>query len=98
MSSCLDLVKNFRIPYEFAKNYFENKIKTTMFLYLVDEHNGKPVYDSTGVYPIKIDRKKKGVDKIISIFMLGIQTMAIANKAAGLISMFCPGVPSKIIS
>ena len=30
--------------------------------------------------------------------MLGIQTMAIANKAAGLISMFCPGVPSKIIS
>ena len=59
MSSCLDLVKNFRIPYEFAKNYFENKIKTTMFLYLVDEHNGKPVYDSTGVYPIKIDRKKR---------------------------------------
>ena len=98
MTNCFDLVKNFQNPYEFAKKYFESKMMTTMFLYLVDEYNGKPVYDPTGVYPIEIGRKKKENEKIIPIFMLGIQTMAIANKAAGLISMFCPGVPSKIIS
>jgi len=98
MTNCFDLVKNFQNPYEFAKKYVESKMMTTMFLYLVDEYNGKPVYDPTGVYPIEIGRKKKENEKVIPIFMLGIQTMAIANKAAGLISMFCPGVPSKIIS
>ena len=97
MWSCLDLVTKFPEPFEFAKNYFENKIKTTMFLYLVDEHTGQPVYDSTGVYPIEIGRKKKAFEKILPIFMLGIQTMAIANKATGLINMFYPGLPSKII-
>ena len=59
LESCLDLVTKFPDPFEFAKNYFENKIKTTMFLYLVDEHTGQPVYDSTGVYPIEIGREKK---------------------------------------
>merc|ERR1712238_605747 len=88
-------------PYESAKIYFKqhitDKIKTTMYLYLVDEHNGEPVYDPTGVYPIKIGRKKEGIEKILPIFMLGIQAMTIVNKATGFMSMFYPGLPSSLI-
>eukprot|EP00978_Attheya_sp_CCMP212_P014189 scaffold36092_cov46-Attheya_sp.AAC.5 len=87
IKSVVDLINTFSNPLEFAKQfikkYVTEKMKKTMYLYLVDEHTSKAVYDPSKNYPIKIERKIEAVENIILIMMLGIQTMAIANKAAG---------------
>jgi hypothetical protein len=62
-------------PASYAKSFFGSVFKSkmkkakasmvekTLFLYLVDEYTGKPVYDKTGVYPVKIETKSELVDK-----------------------------------
>eukprot|EP00978_Attheya_sp_CCMP212_P002885 scaffold5943_cov56-Attheya_sp.AAC.1 len=93
----VDLITRFSNPLEFAEHFIEKYASKTMYLYLVDEHTSKAVYDPSKTYPIKIKRKTEVVEKILPIMMLGIQTMAIVNKAAGLIHMFYPAVPVKFI-
>ena len=62
-------------PVSYAKSFLGSAFKSKMaevkqglveehlFLYLVDEYNGKPVYDESGVFPIKIETKSELVDK-----------------------------------
>ena len=64
-------------PVSYAKNFLGSAFKSKMaevkeglvekhlFLYLVDEYNGKPVYDESGVFPIKIETKSELVDKYV---------------------------------
>ncbi|GMI37051.1 hypothetical protein TeGR_g11827 [Tetraparma gracilis] len=41
----------------------EKLVEEHLYLYLVDEYSNQPVYDKTGVYPIKIETKSELVDK-----------------------------------
>ena len=62
-------------PASYATNFltgaFKNKmaevkeklVEEHLYLYLVDEYSNEPVYDNTGVYPIKIETKSELVDK-----------------------------------
>ena len=62
-------------PASYATNFltgaFKNKmaevkeklVEEHLYLYLVDEYSNEPVYDETGVYPIKIETKSEIVDK-----------------------------------
>jgi hypothetical protein len=64
-------------PASYAKSFFKSAFKSKMqkvkaslvekhlFLYLVDEFTGKPVYDEGGEYPIKIETKSDLVDKYV---------------------------------
>jgi hypothetical protein len=57
----------------FGSSFFKKKIAAVkesmvekhLFLYLVDEFTGKPVYDEGGVYPVRIETKSEHVDKCV---------------------------------
>ncbi|GMI23199.1 hypothetical protein TeGR_g7025, partial [Tetraparma gracilis] len=96
-------------PVSYAKNFLGSAFKSKMaevkqglveehlFLYLVDEYNGKPVYDESGVFPIKIETKSELVDKYMPMMRVGLQAAAVANGAASLANIFCPFVPRKLV-
>ena len=64
-------------PVSYAKSFLGSAFKSKMaevkeglvekhlFLYLVDEFTGKPVYDEGGVYPVRIETKSEHVDKCV---------------------------------
>jgi len=64
-------------PASYAKSFFgsafkskiaevkESMVEKHLYLYLVDEYTGKPVWDESGVYPIKIETKSELVDKYV---------------------------------
>ena len=54
-------------------------------------------YDSTGVYPIKIETKSDLVDQYMPMMQVGLQAAAVANGAASLVNVFCPFVPSTLV-
>ena len=72
-------------------------MKQTLYLYLVDEYTQKPVYDSTGIYPIEIDVADPIAEKHVAMMRLGIQAMAISNGVAGLVNLFFPFFPGAVI-
>ncbi len=72
----------------FNKKY----VKQQLYLYLVDEHSGLPVFDPTGVYPITIDVNDTTLAaKHLPLMRVGVQAMALANGAAGILCclVFC---------
>ena len=68
-----------------------------MLLYLVDEYTSKPVYDPNGLYPKTIQINSKEMNDFLPVMRLGVQAISVVNGAAGLLSLFCPGVPSSLI-
>ena len=64
-------------PASYAKSFFgsafkskiaevkESMVEKHLYLYLVDEYTGKPVWDESGVFPIKIETKSELVDKYV---------------------------------
>jgi hypothetical protein len=64
-------------PVSYAKSFFgsafkskiakvkEGLVEKHLYLYLVDEYTGVPVYDESGVFPIKIETKSELVDKYV---------------------------------
>jgi hypothetical protein len=83
-------------PFKFAAHFLKSKfIEETMFLYLVDESTGEPVGGKG--YPLKIDVRLDQAEKFLPLMALGMQILATANKALGIIRMFYPVVPSALI-
>ena len=72
-------------------------VNKTLYLYLVDELTGLPMYDKGGVYPIKIETKSDLVDQYMPMMQVGLQVAAMANGAASLANVFCPFVPSTLV-
>jgi hypothetical protein len=72
-------------------------VNKTLYLYLVDELTGLPMYDAGGVFPIKIETKSDLVDQYMPMMQVGLQAAAIANGAASLANVFCPFVPSTLV-
>jgi len=75
-----------------------------LYLYLVDEYSGVPVYDSSGVFPVKIDVASDLVGKYMPMMRIGLQAAsvangaaALANGAAALANVFCPFVLSTLV-
>ena len=68
-----------------------------MLLYLVDEYTSKPVYDPNGLYPKTIQINSKEMNDFLPVMRLGVQAISVVNGAAGILSLFCPGVPSSLI-
>ena len=96
-------------PVSYAKNFlsstFTSKVETmkqklvdkTLYLYLVDEYSGKPVYDTNGVFPVKIETSSDLVQEHMPMMRMGLQAMAVANGAASIANMFCPFVPRTLV-
>jgi serine/threonine protein kinase len=96
-------------PASYAKSFFgsvfKNKVEEVkeslcekhLYLYLVDEFTNKPVYDESGVYPIKIETRSELVDKYMPMMRVGLQTAAVVNGALSLANLFCPAVPSRLV-
>ncbi len=60
-------------------------VKQQLYLYLVDEYSGLPVFDPTKLYPIKIDVMDPILAKQhLPLMRIGVQTMALANGVAGI--------------
>ena len=72
-------------------------VEKSMYLYLVDEYSGAPVYDSSGVYPVKIDVASDLVGKYMPMMRIGLQAASVANGAAALANVFCPFVLSTLV-
>ena len=86
LSSCITK------PVDFAAECIKNKLfEETMFLYLVDEKTGDPV--CADGYPLEVTDFKEQVEKFLPLMSLGIQVLALTNKAAGIVSMLYPVVP-----
>jgi hypothetical protein len=99
---------------QYAKSFFGSAFKDkiaevkgqltekTLYLYLVDEYTGKPVYDESCVYPVQIDVASDLVDRYMPMMKIGLQAVAVANGAAALASMFYPFpksvVPAKLLA
>jgi serine/threonine protein kinase len=85
-------------PFKFAANFVKDKIiESDMFLYLVDESTGKPVWIDDEVYPIEIGVRSKQAKNFLPLMALGMRILASTNTAVGIITMFYPGVPSGLI-
>ena len=63
-----------------------------MYLYLIDEHTGKPI--SHGMYPIEINVASKEVKKWVPVMMVGWKSIFLLNSTFAVASMFFPGIPS----
>jgi hypothetical protein len=86
-------------PFNFGAAFLNCKfIESTMFLYLVDESTGKPVWVDGGVYPVKIDVRSEQAEKFLPLLALGMQILGFTNTVIGIISMFYPALPSGVIS
>jgi len=72
-------------------------VEKSLYLYLIDEYSGKPVYDESGVYPIKIDVASDLMNKYMPMMRIGLQAMSVANGVAGVANIFCPFVPRKLV-
>ena len=68
-----------------------------MYLYLVDEYSGVPVYDSSGVFPVKIDVASDLVGKYMPMMRIGLQAASVANGEAALANVLCPFVLSTLV-
>jgi serine/threonine protein kinase len=94
-TSCITDPRDFAL--DSIKDQFLEKnkhfIEKNMFLYLVDEYTGKPVVTKGGVYPIQIDVRSEKAKKFLPVMAVGLNAVALANKALGLIAMFYPVVP-----
>ncbi len=70
-----------------AEMFHRKYVKQQLYLYLVDEHSGLPVFDTTGVYPITIDVNDATLAaKHVPLMRVGVQAMALANGVAGILS------------
>lgn len=65
----------------------------TMYLYLIDELTGEPVYDPSGHYPIEITTPSDVVPKLLPVMQVGLRAMSVFNGAAGVARMFGYPVP-----
>jgi len=105
-NNCCSVVSD---PVSYAKSFLSSKfsgkveemksklVDKTLYLYLVDEYSGKPVYDKAGPYPVKIETSSDLVQEQMPMMRMGLQAMAVANGAASVVNMFCPFVPRKLI-
>jgi serine/threonine protein kinase len=85
-------------PLDFALDSIKEQfIENHMFLYLVDEYTGRPVVTKGGAYPIQINVRSEKAKKFLPVMAIGLQAVAVANTAAGLIAMFYPVVPQMLI-
>ena len=50
-----------------------------------------------GVYPVEIPVQAEQAKKFLPLMALGMQALALTNKAARIVSMLYPVVPSKVI-
>ncbi len=56
-----------------------------LYLYLVDDFSGLPVFDPKGEYPIVIEVNNAELGaKHVPLMHIGVREMALANGAAGL--------------
>jgi hypothetical protein len=96
-------------PGAYAKCYvtdkFKDKVKKLkeactskkLYLYLVDEFTGEAVYDPTCVYPVEMEASSELVEKYMPIMQMGLQAISLANGVTGLVNMFFPFVPRKLV-
>jgi len=76
---------------------------TELFLYLIDEETGHPIFDGE-TYPIKIDKRtpevQKQVEKLMPLMNFGLKAMKAANAAGGLARCFgipAPSIPASVM-
>ena len=96
-------------PVQYTKSFFGSRfakkieevtsqaVEKSLYLYLVDEYTGKPMYDASGVYPVKIDVASDLVGKYMPMMRIGLQAASVANGAVALVNVFCPFVPSRLV-
>ena len=85
-------------PVDFAAEFVESKFfESPMYLYLIDEWTEEPVVCVDGVYPVEIPVQAEQAKKFLPLMALGMQALALTNKAARIVSMLYPVVPSKVI-
>jgi hypothetical protein len=81
-----------------AEMFNRKYVKQQLYLYLVDKHSGLSVFDPTKLCPIKIDVNDTNfVKQHLPLMRVGVQIMALANGVAGIVNMFYPVVPGKVV-